>query len=174
MHTDSCRPLSQQLVLAVPVVPCGWQPSSNTCPDTAPACLPMCVQAADGGRVEMAFDVGSPAAYDLEDDGMVATPGILEPGVLDPSKDRARVLSFGPAGAGLSFHSHGEAWLGLVGGTKVWLIASPDALPVPEIATALTMTALQWVRSGGMKRVPPGSVKVRAVHVLSTCLPAAF
>ena len=40
-----------------------------------------------------------------------------------------QMLSIGDEGGGLSFHSHGESWLGLVHGAKRWLIYPPGGAP---------------------------------------------
>lgn len=113
-------------------------------------------------RTTIGFEVGeSLAANRLQESGMFAVPPFLK------FKDRAGndqvskpAISIGPAMSGLSFHSHSEAWLGLVGGEKLWLIAKPDALPAAEHGTGSAKTTWRWIMDGGFDRVPAGSVKI--------------
>ena len=84
------------------------------------------------------------------------------PGRHSPTGERVHLAITGPARAGLSFHSHAESWLGLVGGEKLWLIAEPGALPAAEQATGLTKLAWEWLVGGGLQRVKPGAVQVSA------------
>jgi hypothetical protein len=56
------------------------------------------------------------------------------------------------ATAGLSLHSHSEAWLGLVGGEKMWIVARPGVLPAAEHGPGAAKTAWRWILDGGLKR----------------------
>ncbi len=59
-----------------------------------------------------------------------------------------QMLSIGDDGAGLSFHSHGDSWLGLVHGVKRWLLYPPGRAP-KELFETLGPVALpirDWVQ----------------------------
>ncbi len=58
------------------------------------------------------------------------------------------MLSIGDDGAGLSFHSHGDSWLGLVHGAKRWFIYPPGTAPrqLFETLGPIAPPMHQWVQ----------------------------
>lgn len=59
-----------------------------------------------------------------------------------------QMLSIGDDGAGLSFHSHGDSWLGLVHGRKRWLLYPPGGAPrqLFESLGPIAPPMHEWVR----------------------------
>jgi hypothetical protein len=90
------------------------------------------------------------------------------------------ILSLGPDGSGLSLHFHNEAWLHLLGGTKLWLLLPPGLLDrkiAEERMTTPGPTSKAPRRSSvasalqGLQRIPPGSADaVRLVRELLVAL----
>ena len=59
-----------------------------------------------------------------------------------------QMLSIGDDGAGLSFHSHGDSWLGIVHGAKRWLLYPPGRAPKQLFETQgpVALPILDWVQ----------------------------
>ena len=88
--------------------------------------------AAAGGDRPFIFDSSELLGSSAELRADFSTPAALRPAFRTASEGREEaepsmwnVLSIGEDGAGLPFHSHGDAWLGLVHGSKRWFLYAP-------------------------------------------------
>lgn len=72
----------------------------------------------DGSHRPLAFDrSASNVAYRLRQQGDFAPPAALAPGAM-----QQMLISLGPPRAGLPLHTHGDSWLALVHGSKLWIV----------------------------------------------------
>jgi tetratricopeptide (TPR) repeat protein len=76
----------------------------------------------DGSHAPLAFDrSASNVAYRLQQQGDFTAPKALAPGGM-----KQLLLSIGPPRAGLPLHTHGDSWLALAHGAKLWMVFPPE------------------------------------------------
>ena len=76
----------------------------------------------DGVHSPLAFDRSATnIAYKLHQQGDFNLPAALTPGGMSQL-----LLSLGPPRAGLPLHTHGDSWLALTHGTKLWMVFPPS------------------------------------------------
>ena len=100
------------------------------------------------GATAFAFDRSAGnVAYTLRQGGEFSPPGQMAAGRMEQL-----LLSLGPPRAGLPLHTHGDAWLGLTHGRKLWMVFPPTwgNESHPAAYTALALRSATAVLTGGL------------------------
>eukprot|EP00656_Telonema_subtile_P005291 TRINITY_DN12405_c0_g2_i1.p1 TRINITY_DN12405_c0_g2~~TRINITY_DN12405_c0_g2_i1.p1 ORF type:complete len:153 (+),score=23.55 TRINITY_DN12405_c0_g2_i1:3-461(+) len=110
---------------------------------------------------DLLFEFRSPDA-EIDD-----VPAALAVGADLPSLstgDDARLLSIGPHGSGLGFHTHGRSWIGNVAGTKVWWLYPPGAMPSQAYRSIGISSVRSWHARQMLQKLPPAAQPFRCVQ----------
>lgn len=100
------------------------------------------MDSADGSHAPLAFDrSANNVAYRMEQQGDFTPPSVLEPGAMEQL-----LISLGPPGAGLPLHTHGDSWLALTHGSKLWIVFPPH-WGASSAASAYDLLALRPPRT---------------------------
>ena len=92
------------------------------------------------GGADQWFDRGvGPTLLDAATAGGAELPSVNQLSSLQAAANES-VLSLGRSRSGLPFHSHGESWLALLRGQKLWLLLPPGPLQV-----RMQLCSLKWI-----------------------------